>query len=94
MRCALHSTPSAKTTMSVMRASRQSEASSEWCGSPPRSMSLGVAAAALGAVSAPVCGAIMFGVVGIKGTTQEGTTFGNLEFVGVNAEINSQPGTL
>jgi hypothetical protein len=38
MRCALHSTPSAQTTMSVKRASRQSEASSEWCGSPPLSV--------------------------------------------------------
>ena len=52
MRCALYSTPSAQTTMSVKRASRQSEASSEWCGSPPRNVSLGVAAAALAAVRA------------------------------------------
>ena len=33
--------------MSVRRESRQSEASVEWCGSPPLSVSLGVAAAAL-----------------------------------------------
>ena len=52
MRCALHSTPSAQTTMSVKRASRQSEASSEWCGSPPLSVSLGVDAAALAAAGA------------------------------------------
>ena len=47
IRWALHSTPSAQTTMSVKRASRQSEASFEWCGSPPLSLSLGAAAAAL-----------------------------------------------
>jgi hypothetical protein len=52
MRCTLHSTPSAQTTnMSVKRASRQSEASSEWCGSPPLSVSLGVDAAALAAAA-------------------------------------------
>ena len=54
MRCALHSTPSALTTMSVKRASRQSEASSEWCGSPPLSVSLGVDATALAAAAARV----------------------------------------
>eukprot|EP00964_Phaeocystis_antarctica_P114939 scaffold78890_cov71-Phaeocystis_antarctica.AAC.1 len=47
MRCALHSTPSAQTTMSVKRESRQSEASTEWCGSPPLSVSLGAARAAV-----------------------------------------------
>jgi hypothetical protein len=54
MRCTLHSTPSAQTTnMSVKRASRQSEASSELCGSPPLSVcvSLGVDAAALAAAA-------------------------------------------
>eukprot|EP00964_Phaeocystis_antarctica_P095199 scaffold61737_cov70-Phaeocystis_antarctica.AAC.2 len=49
MLCALHSTPSAQTAMSVRRESRQSEASVAWCGSPPLSVSLGVAAAALAA---------------------------------------------
>eukprot|EP00964_Phaeocystis_antarctica_P109450 scaffold73918_cov72-Phaeocystis_antarctica.AAC.2 len=45
MRCALHSTPSAQTVMSVKRESRQSEASVGWCGSPPLSVSLDAAAA-------------------------------------------------
>ena len=61
MRCALYSTPSAQTTMSVKRASRQSKATSVWCGSPPLSLSLGVAAAALAAVRARVRGAILGG---------------------------------
>ena len=52
MRCALHSTPSAQTAMSVRRESRQSEASFGWCGSPPLSVSLGGAVGAALAVRA------------------------------------------
>eukprot|EP00964_Phaeocystis_antarctica_P135801 scaffold100167_cov65-Phaeocystis_antarctica.AAC.7 len=43
MRCALNSTPSAQTAKSVSRSSRQRPASDGWCGTPPHSVSLGVA---------------------------------------------------
>eukprot|EP00964_Phaeocystis_antarctica_P030342 scaffold17126_cov61-Phaeocystis_antarctica.AAC.3 len=62
MRCALHSTPSAQTAMSVRRESRQSEASVEWCGSPPLSVSLGVAAAAPAARARLERGTMRWGV--------------------------------
>ena len=46
MRCALHSTPSAQTAMSVSFSLRQSATSEEWCASPPLSVILGAAAEA------------------------------------------------
>eukprot|EP00964_Phaeocystis_antarctica_P058338 scaffold34602_cov72-Phaeocystis_antarctica.AAC.4 len=45
-RCALNSTPSAQTAMSVSFSLRQREASEEWCASPPNSVILGAAVVA------------------------------------------------
>ena len=93
MRCALHSTPSAQTAMSVRRESRQSEERTEWCGSPPLSVSLGAAGeGAVGGAAGLVAGRGRFLGAISEGVKRNGRA-SNLLFIPKDARTyaNLQP---